>query len=146
MSDVRELTSEADWRSAYPVMNELRPQDEETFVRRMHQMHDDERYRLFGLYDDGELVSLAGVRELMTLYHGNHVWVYDLVTTEPRRSEGFGADLLDWLADWAEDRGCHVLELASGLWRNEAHRFYEQNDMEKYCYTFKLDLEPAPAD
>lgn len=143
MVDVRELTTESAWREAYPVMNELRPQDEETFIDRMHQMHDAERYRLFALYEDDDLVTLAGVRELMTLYHGNHVWIYDLVTTESRRSEGFGAVLLDWLETWARDRGCNVIELASGLWRDDAHRFYEAVGMEKYCYTFKRDLAPA---
>ena len=141
MSEVRELTTEDEWREAYPVMNELRPQSEETFIERMHQMHGEERYRLFARYDGDEIVALAGVRELVVLYHGNHVWVYDLVTTESRRSEGIGSELLEWVADWAEDRGANVVELASGLWREEAHEFYEEKaDFERYCYTFKRDL------
>lgn len=141
MPDVRELTTESEWRAAYPVMAELRPQDEETFIDRMNQMHDVERYRLFALYEDDDVVTLAGVRELMTLYHGNHVWVYDLVTAESWRSEGFGAVLLGWVEQWARERGCNVIELASGLWRDEAHRFYEDVvGYERYCYTFKKDL------
>lgn len=136
---VLELATEAGWREAYPVMNELRPQEEATFLRRMERMYE-EGYRLFGLYDDGELVSLAGVRELMTLYHGNHVWVYDLVTTEDRRSEGFGAEILAWVADWARERDANILELASGLWREQAHEFYEREGMERFCYTFTMEL------
>ena len=141
MSDVRELTTETEWRRAYPVMNELRPQDEETFVERVRRMHDEERYRLFALFDGDDVVAVAGVRELLTLYHGNHVWVYDLVTTESRRSEGLGLELLSWVEAWAEERGCNVVELASGLWRDDAHRFYEERaGYERYCYTFKKDL------
>jgi GNAT superfamily N-acetyltransferase len=141
MTDVRELTTEAEWREAYPVMNELRPQSEETFVERMHQMYDEERYRLFAYYDDDDIVALAGVRELIVHYHGNHVWVYDLVTTESRRSEGIGAELLEWVGDWARERGANVVELASGLWRDEAHEFYEEKaGFERYCLTFKRDL------
>jgi GNAT superfamily N-acetyltransferase len=136
---VLELATEAGWREAYPVMNELRPQEEATFLRRMERMYE-EGYRLFGLYDDRDLVSLAGVRELMTLYHGNHVWVYDLVTTEDRRSEGFGAEILAWVADWARERDANVLELASGLWREQAHEFYEREGMERFCYTFTMEL------
>jgi GNAT superfamily N-acetyltransferase len=96
---IEELDSADAWREAYPVIAQLRPQDEKVFVERMRRMYD-ERCRLFGLYDGETLVSLAGVRELITLYHGNHAWVYDLVTREDRRSEGFGAEILAYVEDW----------------------------------------------
>lgn len=138
---VVELETEDEWLAAYDVLTELRPQDERTYLRRLHTMCDEEGYHLFGLFEAEELVALAGVRELMTLYHGNHVWVYDLVTTESRRSEGFGVEMLSWVEEWATDRDANVVELASGLWRDEAHRFYEEKaGYERYCLTFKKDL------
>jgi GNAT superfamily N-acetyltransferase len=137
---IEELDSADAWREAYPVIAQLRPQDEKVFVERMRRMYD-ERCRLFGLYDGKTLVSLAGVRELMTLYHGNHAWVYDLVTREDRRSEGFGAEILAYVEDWARERDCEVVELASALYREDAHRFYEEAaGYERFCYTFTKNL------
>ncbi len=149
---VVELTSEAQWRAIHPVMSQLRPLDVEAFLDRVRVMAG-EGYRLFGLYegaDDGDtetedvegLLALAGVRLSTTLYHGRHAWVYDLVTREDRRSEGHGAELLAFVEGWAREHDCAVVELASGLWRDDAHRFYEEHvDYERYCYTFKKDLE-----
>jgi GNAT superfamily N-acetyltransferase len=161
-TSVVELTNEAGWRAVYPVMYELRPVDEETYVDYLRAMTA-EGYRLFGLVehdsngeDGGEptvadesggvpsseaFVAAAGVRMSTTLYHGKHAWVYDLVTRPDRRSEGHGQRLLSFVEEWAAARDCSVVELASGLWREDAHRFYEEHvDYERYCYTFKKDL------
>ena len=143
---VVELTNEAQWRAIHPVMRQLRPLDVETFIQHVHVMAG-EGYRLFGLYehdDLGDPLALAGVRLSTTLYHGRHAWVYDLVTREDRRSEGHGARLLSFVEEWAKDHDCAVVELASGLWRDDAHRFYEDHvDYDRYCYTFKKDLDDA---
>lgn len=140
---VVELTNEAQWRAIHPVMSQLRPLDVESFIEHVHVMAG-EGYRLFGLYENDDLgdpLALAGVRLSTTLYHGRHAWVYDLVTREDRRSEGHGARLLSFVEEWAEDHDCAVVELASGLWRDDAHRFYEEHvAYDRYCYTFKKDL------
>jgi len=144
MSDVRieELTTTAEFREAHPVMEQLRPVEEAAYLDLIAEMRSEDGYRLFALRDgpDGEIRALAGVEMGTTLYHGKHVWVHDLVVDEPHRSEGYGSRLLEWIADWADERGCSRLELASGLWRDEAHEFYEDNGMDRYCYTFKLEL------
>lgn len=157
---VIELTNEAGWRAAYPVMHHLRPVDEETYVESLRVMTA-EGYHLFGLVEDDEetqepdaprqsdelptdasFVAVAGVRISTTLYHGTHAWVYDLVTHPDRRSEGHGRRLLSFVEQWAAARDCTVVELASGLWREDAHRFYEDHvEYERYCYTFKKDLD-----
>ncbi|WP_336361697.1 GNAT family N-acetyltransferase [Haladaptatus sp. ZSTT2] len=137
---VTELTTEVEWRAAYPVMAELRPIPEEQYMTYLRTMAD-EGYRLFGLFEGDDLLAVGGVRISTTFYHGSHIWVYDLVTREDRRSEGHGETLLAHLEQWGADRGCAVIELASGLWRDDAHRFYENRmDYERYCYTFKKDL------
>jgi GNAT superfamily N-acetyltransferase len=137
---VSELTNEAAWLDAYPVLSELRPVDEETYLRYLRSMAG-EGYRLFGLFEADETLAVAGVRISTTLYHGKHAWVYDLVTRSDRRSEGHGRRLLSFVEAWAADHDCAVVELASGLWRDDAHRFYEEHTgYDRYCYTFKKDL------
>ncbi len=138
--DITELTTEAEFEEAYPVLDQLRPVGEEAFPQLLQQMRAESDYQLFALREDGEIRGLAGVVVQTNLYHGKHAWVHDLVVDEPYRGQGYGGRLLEWVSEWADERDCSCVELASGLWRDEAHRFYEDNGMEKYCYTFKKDL------
>jgi len=149
-TEIRELTSEAGWREAFPVLRELREGlTEGAYLDYLREMRE-EGYRLFGLFEgDGgsegggdELVAVAGVAVRTNFYNGRHLFVYDLVTRSDRRSEGHGGRLMDFLADWARERDCESLTLESGLWREDAHRFYEDRlDMERYCYTFKRTFD-----
>lgn len=73
--------------------------------------------------------------------NGRHLFVYDLVTRDDRRSEGHGTRLMQFVEEWADDRDCESITLESGLWRDDAHRFYEDDlGMDRYCYTFKKEL------
>ncbi|QLG63414.1 GNAT family N-acetyltransferase [Halorarum salinum] len=138
---VREVETAAERAAAFPVLAELRSHlDEEQFERLYAEMAD-EGYRLFAAYDDGEPIAVAGVTLSTNFYLGGHAYVYDLVTTADRRSEGHGKRLLEHVHEWARDRGCEAVELESGLWREDAHRFYEEMGYEKYCYSFKHDLQ-----
>jgi GNAT superfamily N-acetyltransferase len=80
--------------------------------------------------DGGTLLGLASVYlDLPFIRFGRRCWLQDLVTTTARRSEGIGALLLDAATDWARERGCTHLELASGAGRKDAHRFYLSQGM-----------------
>lgn len=138
---IEELASESELREAYPIIDQLRPVGEETFLELVADMRDESGYRLYGLRDaNGSLVAVTGLETQTNLDNGSHVWVHDLVVDEPARGNGYGSNLLSWVFDWAEERDCTCVELASGLWREDAHRFYEDLDMEKYCYTFQKGL------
>lgn len=138
---VRELTTDADRREAYPVLRELRSHLEPEEMADRHEQMREEGYRLFGRYADDELVSVAGVTLGTNFYLGKYCFVHDLVTTEARRSEGHGAALLARVHDWSREQGCETVELESGLWRDEAHEFYEELGYERYCYSFKYELD-----
>lgn len=137
---IEEITTEAELREAYPIVEQLRPVGEETFLDVIETMREESDYQLFALREDGEIRGLAGIVVETNLYHGKHAWVHELVVDEPHRGEGYGGQLLSWIETWADERDCSCFELASGLWRDRAHEFYEDNGMEKYCYTFKKDL------
>lgn len=140
-SDIRELTTEAEWRAAFPVLNQLRDHlSEAEFLDSLSEMRK-EGYRLFALLLGEEIVSVAGVEIRTNFYNGRHLFVYDLVTRADRRSEGHGARLMAFVEDWACERNCESITLESGLWRSDAHRFYEDDlDMDRFCYTFKKEL------
>ncbi|QLG28663.1 GNAT family N-acetyltransferase [Halorarum halophilum] len=139
--NVREVETDAERAEVFPVLTELRSHlDREEFEALYEEMAA-EGYRLFAGYDDDDPVAVAGVTVSTNFYLGKHAYVYDLVTTADRRSEGHGRRLLEFVHEWAADRGCQAVELESGLWREDAHRFYEELGYEKYCYSFKYDLQ-----
>lgn len=141
-AEIRELTTETEWREAFPVLRELRDHlTEERYLEYLAEMRE-EGYRLFGLVDGEEVVAVAGAGIRTNFYNGRHLFVYDLVTRPDRRSEGFGGRLMGFLDGWARERDCESITLESGLWREDAHRFYEDRlGMDRYCYTFKTTFE-----
>lgn len=138
---IRELSTEDEWRQAFPVLRQLRPHlDEATYLASVREMRE-QGYTLFGLFCGKELAAVAGVIRLTNLYYGRHVWVYDLVTREDRRSRGYGEALLRHIHEWAKRCGCGVVALSSGLQRTRAHRFYEEKmGYERTSYVFKKTL------
>lgn len=89
----------------------------------------------------GRIIGLASVyRDYLSIRDGWRCWLQDLVVTEPARGQGVGSHLLAAAADWARERGCTHLDLASGLGRLDAHRFYEREGMLKGSYDFRLHL------
>jgi len=92
--------------------------------------------------DGDSIVGLASVyADFLSIRYGKRCWLQDLVVTASRRSDGIGALLLAAAADWARERGCTHLELASGAGRKDAHRFYLSQGMAR-GYTFTLNVEP----
>ncbi|MCH1627438.1 GNAT family N-acetyltransferase [Ferdinandcohnia quinoae] len=123
--DIRELTTVTGWKEAFPVMKQLRTHlDEEQYVQLVSEMQK-KGYRMFALYKNEAPVAVTGVGNLLNLYHGNNMFVYDLVTDEAGRSQGYGEILLSYIHDLAVELGCANVVLSSGLQRTDAHRFYE---------------------
>ncbi|MCL2707743.1 MAG: GNAT family N-acetyltransferase [Defluviitaleaceae bacterium] len=126
---------------AYPVARQLRTHLSLCeFVRIANEMSDS-GYRAACLYENGEIVSYVGYAERTNMYYGRHVWVYELVTDETKRSRGYGRLLLDFVGKLAVKNSCSCVALSSGLQRKDAHRFYEDAaGFKKISYIFKKDL------
>lgn len=138
---IEEITTEDARKSAFPVLQELRSHLDFEQFEELYEGMAAEGYHLFAGYQDGEPIAVAGVTISTNFYLGRHAYVYDLVTSEDHRSKGHGSSLLNYVHDWAAEQGCEAVELESGLWRDDAHRFYLEMGYEKYCYSFKYDLE-----
>lgn len=137
-----ELTSDEEFRRAYPVMNELRTHfmRVEDYESQLGQMRAD-GYRLFAVVEDDAYVALAGIAIRTNFYYGRFLYVYDLITSESVRSRGHGKALLDHLEGLARSEGCQTLALSSGTQRVDAHRFYEDKmGYDRVSYVFKKEL------
>lgn len=121
--DFRELCSDDEIQAAFPVMallrDRIRPESFLAEVRRQQV----EGYRLYGGFEQDELLVLAGVRRSHTLSRGEHLFVDDLVTVESSRDRGYGRVMMRWLADRAAEEGLPRIYLDS---RSTARGFYER--------------------
>lgn len=141
--NIVELTTDAEFRAAFPVMQELRAHlSEDVYLHLLHDMVEHHGYRLFALYDVGQIVALAGIEIMVTLYFGRSVHVHELITTESGRSKGYGRALLGYMDEFARENGCGVVWLSSATHRLDAHRFYEQHmGYERVAYVFRKVVE-----
>lgn len=128
--DLKELLS------AYDVVSQLRTTltyDEfEDLIYEMRSME----YKMFGIMDGEKLITYAGVAIQTNLYHKRHLFVFDLVTDEKHRSNGYGEMMLEYLRDFAKMGMCENIVLSSGIQREDAHRFYEKNGFVKKSFVF----------
>ena len=121
--DIRQLDADADLVAAFSLMAQLRPHLKEAeFVSVIRRQRAD-GYRLFGGFDGGRLVALAGLRVAHTLSRGPHLFVDDLVTDETHRGRGYGKAMVLWLRTYAGEQGLPAVCLDS---RDTARGFYER--------------------
>ena len=139
---IKELQSQNEIIEAFPVMKQLRTNlDEKTYLELVIEAMEKDRYKMFALIDEGEIVAVTGFKPMITLYYGRFVWICDLVTDANKRSKGYGEKLLTYVHDWAKERDYESVALSSGLQRTNAHRFYEDRmDYDKVSYVFKTIL------
>ncbi|MFF2793695.1 GNAT family N-acetyltransferase [Lysinibacillus xylanilyticus] len=138
---IKQLTSQREWMEAYPVMAQLRTElTLEKYLLLLKEMTQD-GYLLFALYENMQIVAVAGLSWRVNFYNKRHIFVYDLVTDEKYRSRGYGEKLLQYLHQWGKENGAHYIALESGIQRTSAHRFYEERlGYEKWCYSFRKTL------
>lgn len=142
MAEVRELTTDEEFRQAFPIMNELRTHFMELgeYEAALAEMRPG-GYRLFAAMDGERIVALAGIAIRTNFYFGKYLYVYDLITSESERSKGHGKVLLDHLEELARKDDCQTIALSSGVQRKDAHRFYEEKmGYERPSFVFKKDL------
>lgn len=142
--NIIELRNESEMKEAYQVICQLRPYlDEATYIERLRLMVR-RGYRQFAIRDakSNGIVALAGIAINVNFYHGRHLWIYDLVTDEKSRSQGYGRALLKHIEEFARSENCEAIATESGTWRKDAHRFYgEQMGYECTSYEFKKMLK-----
>lgn len=100
-----------------------------------------EGYQLYALYHKEKMVALVGCSWRTNFYNKRHVFIYDLVTDENHRSLGYGEELLNYIHHLAKEEGAQYVALESGIFRKDAHRFYEEKfTYEKWCYSFRKNI------
>jgi len=133
-----------DLKRAYEALKELRTSLEyEEFTDTVELMQEESGYTMFGLWDKGDIQTYAGVSIATNLYWKKHLFVYELVTKNKMRGNGYGHQMMNFLDDYAKMHKCEYIALTSGVQRTDAHRFYEREKFDKAGFTFLKGLDYA---
>ncbi|WP_225333648.1 GNAT family N-acetyltransferase [Halomicrobium urmianum] len=160
MPTVTQLTTDAEWDEAVPILRQLWSHEDESFVRSWREEGEYELYGYYAVSDElsegpGEsdaveegtpgpnarLVAVAGLSIQRVLHHRRHAWIHDLVVDESHRNRGHGAELLAWIEDWARDRDCQYVALACVAGNDEALAFYEGEGLETWGRVVERELD-----
>ncbi len=133
-------TSDDQISQCFEVLNQLRPHLPKSEFIAQVQRQQQSGYQLAFLAQNNQVVAVAGFNQGECLAWGKFMYIYDLVVTESRRSQGHGQQLLQWLIAFAKSHDCQQLHLDSGVQRYAAHRFYLQQRMDITSHHFSLKL------
>lgn len=135
MMQIREMSLK-ELYTIYDILKQLRCElSYDAFEDLIYEMRHME-YKMFGLFEKGELICYAGASVLTNLYHKRHLFIFDLVTDEKYRSQGYAKLMLEYLQDYAKTAACENLVLSSGLQRTQAHKFYEKEGFTQKSFVY----------
>lgn len=136
---IKLATSTLEIEQCFPVMSQLRTDlKQEQFVQQI-QAQMTSGYQL-AYIKDLEILGVAGFKLDTSLSWGKHLYLADLVISQNKRSQGYGAALFSWLTEYAQQNNCQQLHLDSGVQRFAAHKFYFQQKMHISSHHFTLNL------
>lgn len=145
MMMILELHTQQEFREAFPILRELRPHlDMDSYLELLAVMRQ-RGYRMFGAFEEDEIVAIVGIEVTVNFHQGRHMWVYNLIASSRVRHKGYGSKMMAFVETLAQDEGCNSVALWSGTMRTEAHRFYEEHmHYERTGYVFIKDLREEP--
>jgi GNAT superfamily N-acetyltransferase len=142
MTEIKIADTDEEIEKCYPVMAELRPHvSREQFLPQVRRQMAASGFQLVYLIEDSEIRAVAGIRVAEWLARGLSLDLEDLVSSESERSKGFGGILLDWIINYARERGCTEVRLVSHVTRFRAHQFYLKKKMILDAHFFSMQLK-----
>lgn len=138
--EIIEAKSDEQINASFAILSQLRPELIESEFLSKVRCQMSSGYQLLYLYENQQLLSVAGFRISENLAWGKHMYVDDLVTDQQYRSQGAGQALLNTLIEIAKNHQCLQLHLDSGVQRFDAHRFYLNQGMRIASHHLMLEI------
>lgn len=137
---VRELSTAAHWRAAYPL---LLQQNADLTESDYHSLLADMRekgYRCAGAFEGPRLVGVMGFWVGHRFWCRKYIDLDNVVVHEKARSRGIGKKLLEWVEGEGRRQGCRLAVLDSYTTAHRAHRFYYREGYVALGYHFTKPL------
>ncbi len=121
---IRELLTEDELVTIYPLLAQLNPDiSEESFLRLLPEVRA-KGYRCIGAYDADKLVAIAGFRISARFWCGRYIDFDNVMVDEAYRNSGLGQRMVDWVEEEGRRAGCDNSLVEVYARSHGAHRFY----------------------
>lgn len=139
---IRHAETAAEIARCHPLMRQLRPRLEsvEQFIE-IYRRQVVAGYRLLVRWSGETPVALAGYRISENLFHGQHIYIDDLISDTASRNLGNGRALLEFLKNEAKCLGCTQLVLDTAVSNLTAQRLYQNFGMAAEVLHFFVRLD-----
>jgi GNAT superfamily N-acetyltransferase len=132
---------EKDAPSLLPLIEQLGYKISEQNLLENIKLHLTPDYSLFVAEAQGKLIGFISIH----IYHYPHLReslsrITALCIDEEHRSFGVGVKLLVYAEEYIKSQGCSLVELTSGIQREDAHRFYERHGYEERRKRFNKNI------
>jgi hypothetical protein len=119
------IESNEDVLECFPLMKSLRPNLNnpiEFLIKVKRQQN--EGYKLLALFNNKEIVSIVGYRELENFHHGKFIYIDDMVANSNFRSSQYGHRLYEVIIEEAKFKNIDHVVLDSGVNNTLGQRFF----------------------
>jgi GNAT superfamily N-acetyltransferase len=107
----------------------------------MQKMNEAGNYKTFvALFADKVVGFISVVQALSAGYEVGYFHVQGLAVNKEFQHKGIGTKLLNYMENYAKEKGIRCVLLCSGFKRTDAHAFYEHNGYDKDSYCFDKSL------
>ena len=101
------------------------------------RIKDDERYKTFVAVDHSDIVGfISSVWSYDIGYEVGFMHIVGLAVKKEKQNMGIGKKLLEYMEQYAKDKGISGIVLNSGVQRTAAHAFYQNNGYDKRSWCF----------
>jgi hypothetical protein len=132
---IRELNLK-ELETAYGVVCQLRKNlSYKEFEDLIYDMRHIE-YKMFGVFERGELVNYAGVSVGTNLTYKRHLILHEIVTDLNNKNKGYTNMMYEYLRDYAKTCMCENIVLDAEMNEEDTHIFNKKNCFEKKSHLF----------
>lgn len=129
-----------DFEDVYLLINELEHNTidkKNLYTTYCRQINNQDAY-IYLYQDEHKVIALITMYVQHYLHH-NHATgeIGELIVLDDYRGQKIGDQLINYIEDVAQDLHLEELSLSSGMWRKNAHRFYENHGYVKDHYSFE---------
>jgi GNAT superfamily N-acetyltransferase len=127
--------------SILPLLSELGNNEVEKSILKARLLEmTKQNYECAGVFDGVQLIGICGLWFQTRHYAGRSIEMDHVIIEERYRSQGIGAQLLDFVYDYALDKKCLWVELNTYVDNVPSHKFYANHGFVAKGYHFVKTL------
>jgi len=135
------IATEEEIKYCYNVMHQLREDlSKEDFINTITQQIKN-GYKVVYVLENNQVICVTGFNIIQKLALGKHLYIDDFVTNKSVKSTDAAKALLDFIKIYAKQQNCTSIHLDSSIQRDEAHKFYLNQNMKIDSYHFSIELK-----